>query len=133
MGVGVLIRDEQGNVIASLSKHVMALFDPVSIEALAALCAVKFCKEVGIQDFILKGDSLLVVKAFQDPNSKWLRYGQMIEDAMIVLGHFWNWKIQHIKSEANEAAHGWQKTQLGFQQILFGWRSHLVVFMTLLF
>ena len=109
MGVGVLIRDEQGNVITGLSKPVMALYDPASAEALAALCAVEFCLEVGIQKFILEGDSLLVVKAFQDPNSKWLRYGQMIEDALLVLGSFRNWKIQHIKRKTNEVAHGLAK------------------------
>ena len=87
MGVGVLICDKQGNVIVGLSKHVMALYDPASTEALAALCAVEFCKDVGILDFILEGDSLQV-KAFTDPTSKRLRYGQMIKDAMRVLGSF---------------------------------------------
>jgi hypothetical protein len=62
MGIGVLIRDEMGNVIAGMSKPFMALHEPASAEALAALCAVEFCKDVGRQDIILEGDPLQVAE-----------------------------------------------------------------------
>lgn len=68
MGVGVIIRDSKGEVIAALSQPVMATYDPVSAESMATLRAVEFCKELGIHDFILEGDSLLVVKAISKSN-----------------------------------------------------------------
>jgi hypothetical protein len=42
----------------------MALHEPASAEALAALCAVEFCKDVGIQYIILEveGDPLQVAE-----------------------------------------------------------------------
>lgn len=112
MGVGALIRDEKGNVIAGLSKPITAVYDTVSAEAFAALCAVEFCREVGIQDIILEGDSLLVVKALNDSNPNWLRYGQIIEDTRLVLGSLRSWNVQHVKQEANAAAHGLAKNAI---------------------
>jgi hypothetical protein len=55
MGVGIIIRDEKGNVIAATSKPVMATHDPATAEALAALRVVGFCREVGAFDINLEG------------------------------------------------------------------------------
>jgi ribonuclease HI len=89
MGVGIIIRDEKGNVIAAISKPVMATHDPATAEALAALRAVEFCREVGAFDINLEGDSLLVVKAIcesQTSWTSWLRYGQIIDDIKFGFG-----------------------------------------------
>jgi ribonuclease HI len=68
--VGVIIRDGNGQVIATLCKTLMANLDPVKAKATAALKAVKFCRDVGCQDVILEGDSLSIVKAIasRDPH-----------------------------------------------------------------
>jgi hypothetical protein len=55
MGVGIIIRDEKGNVIAATSKPVMATHDPATAEALAALRVVEFYREVGAFDINLEG------------------------------------------------------------------------------
>jgi hypothetical protein len=55
MGVGIIIRDEKGNVIAVTSKPVMATHDPATAEALAALRVVGLCREVGAFDINLEG------------------------------------------------------------------------------
>ena len=39
----------------------------------------------------------------------WLRYGQIIEDARLVLESLRNWNIRHVKREANFVAHGLAK------------------------
>lgn len=55
MGVGVLIRDERGSVIAALSKLITAVHEPAEAEATATLCAVEFCREVGVHDILFEG------------------------------------------------------------------------------
>ena len=45
----------------------------------------EFSKEVGIQDMILKGNSLQVVKALQEIDLNWSPYGHIVEDARKVL------------------------------------------------
>jgi ribonuclease HI len=109
MGVGAAIRDNEGSVIAALCKPIMAIHEPAAAEATTALSAVEFCKEVGIQDILLEGDSMLVVTAINDSRPNWLRYGQIIDDVKMVLNSLRKWSSRHIKREANSAAHGLAK------------------------
>ena len=76
---------------------------------MAALRVVEFCREVGINDLILEGDSMLVVKAVKELCQGWLPYGQIIEDIHCVLGTRRQWSIRHVKREANFEAHGLAK------------------------
>jgi ribonuclease HI len=87
----------------------MAVYDPVTAEAMAARTAVEFCKEVGIYDVFLEGDSLLVVKAVKSTQPNWLPYGQVIDDIKSMLRSLRRWSIRHVKREANSAAHGLAK------------------------
>ena len=63
--VGVIIRDANGLVMAALSKKFYATFGPLEVEAKAFESGLQFAKEVVLQEFILKGDSLNVVRALQ--------------------------------------------------------------------
>lgn len=101
MGVGIVIRDEMGLVIAALSKPNMMLHETVSAKATTALNAMEFCRKVGIRNILLEGDSLLVIKAINDPRSNWLHYGQIIEDIKLILGSLRSWTIRHVKRETN--------------------------------
>lgn len=103
--MGVIIRDEKGFVIAALNKTIMEIYDLVFAEASVALCAVELCREVGVHDIFLEGDSQLVVKAIFDLRPSWIRYGQIIDDIRMVLRSLRSWKIRHVKRETNEAAH----------------------------
>jgi ribonuclease HI len=47
----------------------------VVVEAQAALCAVEFCCNLGLQDIILEGDSTHVVNSVNAIGPNWCRYG----------------------------------------------------------
>jgi ribonuclease HI len=79
--------------------------DPVTAEATAALHAVELCRDVGVQDLILEGDSMVVVKAIESRGQKNQYYGQIIEDICVVLSSRRSWRVCHTKREANGAAH----------------------------
>ena len=80
MGVGIVIRDEKGNVVAATGQPDNGNSRTSNSRSiLAALKAVEFCSwEVGAYDISLEleGDSLLVVKAISESRTSWLRYGQ---------------------------------------------------------
>jgi ribonuclease HI len=96
-------------VIAALSRTVNARMDPVIAEATAALHAVELCRDVGVQDLILEGDSLTVVKAIASRGQINHYFGQIIEDIQMVLRSRRSWGVSHAKREDNEAAHGLAK------------------------
>ncbi|XP_059461766.1 uncharacterized protein LOC132190731 [Corylus avellana] len=57
MGFGVLVRDEQGLVIAALSKTYVGSLNSLKAEAQAALMAVQFCKNLGLDCLHFEGDA----------------------------------------------------------------------------
>jgi ribonuclease HI len=109
MGMGIIVRDCAGQVIAAKSQTVFFLQDPVIAEAQAALCAVEFSRDLGLQSIILEGDSLQVVNALKDPRPNWTKYGQLVADAKGILIMLRSWQICHTNREANCAAHGLAK------------------------
>ena len=46
MGVGVVIRDSLGVVVTALSKTIQALQDPTMVEAIVALIAIEFSRDL---------------------------------------------------------------------------------------
>jgi len=54
--------------------------EPVVAEAQAALCAGKFCCDLGLQNIILEGDSSETVNAVKANSPNWCRYGQLVAD-----------------------------------------------------
>jgi hypothetical protein len=52
MGVGVIVRDDHGRVHAAISKTLNTYQEPVVGESLAALQAVEFSRDLGLQDVI---------------------------------------------------------------------------------
>nr|POE89052.1 hypothetical protein CFP56_60444 [Quercus suber] len=64
-GVGAIICDANGLVVVALSKKIHAALGPLEVEAKAFESGLQFAKEVGLQEFILEGDSLNVVRALQ--------------------------------------------------------------------
>jgi ribonuclease HI len=100
----VIIRDNQGWVFAALSKTIQISLDPTMAEAAAALLAVEFSRDSGLQHVILEGDSKNVVLALSETNANLSRYGQIIEDAKVVLRGFRSWEVRHVYRQANMAA-----------------------------
>ena len=66
IGVGVVIRDNEGHFIAGLSKKLNLPLGALEIEAKAFEVGIAFAGEIGIQDFVLEGDSLIMIQALCD-------------------------------------------------------------------
>ena len=64
-GVGVIIRDVNGLVVAAMCKKFHALLGTLEVEAKAFESGLLFAKDARLQEFILEGDSLNVVCALQ--------------------------------------------------------------------
>jgi hypothetical protein len=85
MGIGVVIRDEQGYVTTTLCRPVENSFDPTIGEAMGALVAVEFCRDLGLRDIVLEGDSKLVINAILVKAPSRSTYGHIVGDTLEVL------------------------------------------------
>jgi hypothetical protein len=66
MGVGVIIRDRQGCVLATMISLRPYITDPIVAKTVATLAVVVFAKDLGLQKIQMKGEALQVVKALQN-------------------------------------------------------------------
>ena len=64
-GVGVVIRDNNGAVLASCSEKLSQAYKAEETETLAALKALMFTHELGFQRIILEGDALGLIQALK--------------------------------------------------------------------
>ena len=111
MGVGVIVRDFSGEVIAARSLTIQTKQEPVIGEAMGAIYAAEFIV-IGVQNVILEGDSLLVVKALQDATENLSSYGHLIDDTRWLLRQF---RTAEVKKNANKAAYG----QINIHKLFF--------------
>ena len=63
VGIGVIARDEQGRVVAAMSKRLQVPLGALEVEAKALEAAASFEKDIGVQKVIFESDSLVVCSA----------------------------------------------------------------------
>lgn len=88
VGIGVVIREEKGQVIAAMSKTRMSLLEPTTGEAYAAYHAACLCKDVGVQNILLEGDAKQIVEAINSHTRTWSHFGHLISDTRRILPSF---------------------------------------------
>lgn len=64
-GIGVVIWDEQGRVVAAMSKNLQVPLGALEAKAKAVEEALIFSRDIGIQDIIVESDSMVVCSALQ--------------------------------------------------------------------
>jgi hypothetical protein len=112
MGVGMVLRDDTGCVLAALSSFIPSVSDPTVAKALALWKTVAVCIDLGVQRLHLEGDALEVVQALQHQGSCWSRYGHLIDDSRIRLDSIQEWRVSHAQREANEVTHNLAKAAI---------------------
>lgn len=105
MGVGVLARDAEGVVVASLCATIPSISDPGVAETMALWRAVALCRELEFPAVHLEGDSLELVQTLLQQGDCWKRHGQLIEDIRQSLSYFSSWHISYVRRVANAGAH----------------------------
>jgi ribonuclease HI len=105
VGLGVVIRDQQGKVWASKCQTKQGFLDPTTGEAMAALMAAELCVEMGITKVQFEGDAKNVVSTVlsNDPDDS--HRGQVIEDIRTTLRAIPWWEARYVRRKENHVAH----------------------------
>ena len=62
-GIGVVIRDDAGSIVAALGKHFHVPLGPLEVEAKAFEAGLQLAWDLGLQNVVLEWDSLVIVRA----------------------------------------------------------------------
>ncbi|XP_030959087.1 uncharacterized protein LOC115981037 [Quercus lobata] len=103
-GIGVVIRNNTGQVKAALSEKIHAPALVTVLEMLAARRVVAFTREMGIESCILEEDSQIVIKALQDRDKTFSKFGHILQDTLSHLNSFKNWSLSHTLRQGNAVA-----------------------------
>ncbi|XP_059436347.1 uncharacterized protein LOC132169310 [Corylus avellana] len=105
VGLGILARDATGQFMVACGIKQRIVVDPTVAEAIAALHAVIFAKELGFERVIFEGDSLTVMKAINSIGLCESSYGHFVEDVKTYSSDFAMSSFVHVPRGANSAAH----------------------------
>ena len=105
MGIGVMVRDDQGCVAVDISNRINEPFGVVAVEAKAFEEGLLFAKDIGIQDFILEGDSLIIHKALSGLSPTPTSMDSLIVGIQAFCGEFHQVSFSHVRRQGNKPAH----------------------------
>ncbi|XP_065630298.1 uncharacterized protein LOC136067864 [Quercus suber] len=128
-GVGVVIRDSYGDVLASCSEKILQAYKAKVTEVLAAWKALSFAHELGFQNVILEGDALHLIQALKSQKQSLCPLGLLVEDEKIYSSHFQRVLYSHVKRNSNRVAHNLVRhaiSILNFQVWIEDVHSHIV-------
>jgi hypothetical protein len=116
LGMGFIVRDHEGFVLAARSRTKLRNLELVAVEALTAFYATEFSRDLNLRNIFLKGDALQVVNAVKSQGRNWSMYGHIIDDIREVLNCMQYWQIGHVSRVVNFVAHSLAKA--GVKQVI---------------
>ena len=104
-GIGVVIRDCNGNIIGALSQKIVLPQSIEHAEALAASRAVTFARELSLFKVIFEVDCLRIINAINTKEPCQTLFGHIIEEIWSHTPSLMTCNFQHVKREGNNLAH----------------------------
>lgn len=97
----MVIRDDEGRVEAALSKRIEAPLRALEAEAKAFEAGILFAKDIGIQEFILEGDSTVIYRALCEVSSPPAAVEPLIEGMHTLCSDFHGVEFSHVHRQEN--------------------------------
>ena len=108
-GIGVVVRDSHGLVIASLAEKIQLPSSSDEVEALAVVKAVTFAMDLNLPSFIVEGDSEVVISALRKEEDSFSSFGHLIFSIKHYLQSCSCISFSHTRRSGNLVAHSLAK------------------------
>ena len=104
-GVGVVIQNENGEVMAALSEKIALPSSVEVLEMVAARTAAVFAAELGFQRVIFEGDAAGVIKTLSIWDLVLAPAGHLVKDFRSIVGSLRTFSLSHTRRQGNKVAH----------------------------
>ncbi|XP_041017915.1 uncharacterized protein LOC121260135 [Juglans microcarpa x Juglans regia] len=105
IGVGVVVRDSTGKIIATMRTKKHLFPDPLLAESFGALKIVQFGLKLGLTKVIIEGDSLQVINSLRRDKEGCNSATMFVCEAKQLLENFAKWEVSHVRRNGNSIAH----------------------------
>ena len=104
-GIGVVVRNEKGDLMGAMSKKILLLLGAVEVEARVAEEGIIFARDLGLGGIMVEGDASIVISALVNLERSPSSIQKIMEGARTKLKAFKQWKTNHVHRHCNFAAH----------------------------
>ena len=104
-GIGVMVRDEEGNVIAALSRKLDLPLGALEIEAKALEVGIQFAEEVELRKVVFESDLLLAINVVHGVEEAAASIQNIIHGVLRKVQGFETFDFLHTKRQGNVPAH----------------------------
>ena len=108
-GLGVIIRNHQKEVTASLSQRIPFPHPIEALEALTTRAIFQLPIDLGFLEMDVEGDLTTIVQALTLIEPSYTLYDHIINDTKIASQHFLSVQFMHVKRDGNKVAHSLAK------------------------
>ena len=105
VGLGIVIRNEEGLVMASLSQLIPIPLIVFEVEVLAARRGVELALELGFNSVELEGDSAVLISALKVGQRPLPQYGHIVADIQYLASYFSVFNLSDVRRHCNKVAH----------------------------
>uniref|UniRef100_A0A803Q9X7 RNase H type-1 domain-containing protein n=1 Tax=Cannabis sativa TaxID=3483 RepID=A0A803Q9X7_CANSA len=121
LGIGAIVRNHQGKVIAALSKPVQGCFRSDEMEAKTLFHSINWAIQLQLIPIThIETDALRVSSALNSTSIDLSSFSDLIIDVRCLLSSFSRVIVSHVKRNTNHAAHGLAKYALELDEDDFG-------------
>ncbi|XP_050259682.1 uncharacterized protein LOC126704699 [Quercus robur] len=113
-GLGAIIRNDHGLVMAALTQVVPLPTSVEMVEVLAARRALSFAQELGFDHIILEGDSDTAIRAMKNESFSSASFGHILADIKVLSSHFRHLAFRHTRRQGNKVAHSLARAACNF-------------------
>lgn len=105
VGMGVIIRNSEGSIVAIASKRVSANWSPEVAEAMAGRFGLLVAKGQGLRNILLESDAQNFIYAVSKRTVIRNSLGLILEDVLGLASMFSSTLFSHVKRSGNTVAH----------------------------
>ena len=105
VGVGSVIRDDTGRLVAAMCRSIAAPLRPLEVEAKAFEAGLQLARDMGFHDVILEGDSLILVRTLCGLSSPPSTIDSLVVGMQHMCSKFRMVYVSHVRRQGNKPAH----------------------------